>query len=284
MHMFKVFRKAAYLERIAKFPNPVDIIVAGEFENIHVSGIHQVFQNSRSSVSKRLRNVSGCILYFLFFSSVVFAKPPAKPPVKPSAKPPAQPQVVSKKPPSTNLEATIKGQPGQSNEPMFIRSDNFQLDSKNRLFHYRDNVQVIKGDLTITSDIMTGKYDANNQLQEMVAENNVVITRGDRLRATSNRAFYDIAKDKITLTEGPELNDRGNVLTADKVILLVKEDRSEAEGHVRVKVTKSDEQGDLLKQMKGGGRKEGEDNGAAPAVTPSANEAKQADTDTREEK
>jgi len=133
---------------------------------------------------------------------------------------------------------------------MLIRSDNFQLDSKNRLFIYKDNVEIVKGDLTITSDLMNGKYDVNNQLQEVICENNVVITRGDRLRATANRAYYDIRSERITLTEGPELNDRGNVLTADRVIILVKEDRSEAEGHVRVKVIKSDQQGDVMKNLK----------------------------------
>jgi len=153
------------------------------------------------------------------------------------------------------LESALKGPAGQNDSPMFIRSDNFQLDSKNRLFIYRDNVEIVKGDLTITADIMNGKYDANNVLQEITCENNVVITRGERLKATSNHAFYDLKKDRITLTEGPELNDRGNVLTADKVIILVKEDRSEAEGHVRVKVIKTDQQTDVMKSMKGGGSK-----------------------------
>jgi len=155
----------------------------------------------------------------------------------------------------TGIESALKGAPGQNETPVFIRSDNFQLDSKNRLFIYRDNVEVVKGDLTITADVMNGKYDTNNVLQEITCENNVVITRGDRLKATSNHAFYDLKKDRITLTEGPELNDRGNVLTADKVIILVKEDRSEAEGHVRVKVIKSDQQTDVKKNMAGGGAK-----------------------------
>jgi lipopolysaccharide transport protein LptA len=153
------------------------------------------------------------------------------------------------------LASALKGPPGQENVPMFIRSDNFQLDSKNRLFIYKDNVEIVKGDLTITADLMTGKYDLNNVIQEITCENNVVITRGERLRATSNHAFYDLKSDRITLTEGPELNDRGNDLTADKVIILVKEDRSEAQGHVRVKVLKSDEKTDIMKSMKGGGAK-----------------------------
>ena len=183
------------------------------------------------------------LLVFLTASSAL-----AVPPV-------TAPSSAGSKKGGAGLESALKGAPGQNDTPMFIRSDNFQLDSKNRLFIYRDNVEVVKGDLTITSDIMNGKYDDNNQLQEITCENNVVITRGDRLKATSNHAFYDLKKDKITLTEGQELNDRGNVLTADKVIILVKEDRSEAEGHVRVKVIKSEQQPDVMKSLKGGGTK-----------------------------
>ncbi len=182
-------------------------------------------------------------------------------------KAPAAPQAPSpaKTPKSGSIESAIKGDSGQDNLPMLIRSDSFQLDAKNRIFHYRDNVEVVKGDLTITADIMTGKYDESSQLREMIAENNVVVTRGDRLRATSNRAVYDIPKDTVVMTEGPELNDRGNVLDADKVTILVKEDRSFAEGHVRVKVTKGNEQNNLMKSMGGGGKKET----PAAAATPS---------------
>jgi lipopolysaccharide transport protein LptA len=207
--------------------------------------------------------ISAIVFFALMLScpSSAGAAPPAKKKVEQGKK--SSEARVSEKPSPTpapkkntgGLESALKGSPGQGGEPMFIRSDNFQLDSKNRLFIYRDNVEIVKGDLTITADVMNGKYDANNHLEEVVCENNVVITRGDRLRATSNRAFYDVRGDKITLTEGPELNDRGNVLTADRVIILVKEDRSEAEGHVRVKVVKSDGQADVLKNMKRGSDK-----------------------------
>jgi len=174
------------------------------------------------------------------------------------AAPPSPPKVVHGNKPTSAVASAIKGDSAQSKEPLLIRSDSFQLDSKSRVFYYRDNVEVVKGDMTITSDVMIGKYDEKNQLKEMICENNVVITRGDRLRTTSNRAVYDVVKDVIVLTEGPELNDRGNVLTADRVTLYVKEDRSEADGHVRVKVIKSEGQGDLMSSIKKGKDKKSE--------------------------
>ena len=83
----------------------------------------------------------------LFVSTAALAAP----------KTPAPKATTSAK--SDDLASAIKGPPGQGNVPMFIRSDSFQLDSKNRLFIYRDNVEIVKGDLTITADLMADEDD-----------------------------------------------------------------------------------------------------------------------------
>lgn len=126
-------------------------------------------------------------------------------------------------------------------QPMYIRSDSLFLDAKERIFTYKGNVELTRGEVKITSDALTGEYDEKRQLKRMQCDNNVVITRGDTMRATSNRAVYDVPTGKIVLTEGPELMDRGNALSADRVIVYVNEDRSEAEGNVRVKVLNADQ-------------------------------------------
>lgn len=131
-----------------------------------------------------------------------------------------------------------------NNEPVLIKSDTLNLDSKQRVFTYRGNVHVTKGDLLITTDILVGRYSDTQELENILCRGNVVVTRGPDMRATSNRAFYNVKSAKIELTEEPELNRGGNVLAADKIIVFVNEDRSEAEGNVRVKVVKSDEAGE----------------------------------------
>lgn len=131
----------------------------------------------------------------------------------------------------------------QSEGPLFIKSDNLNLDSKQRIFTYEGNVEVTRGDVRITADRVIGKYDDKNQIQTVVCENNVVLTRGEDMRAISNRAVYRLASATIILTEGPELAREGNVLAADKITVFVNEDKSEAEGNVRVKVVNSDETG-----------------------------------------
>ncbi|MCB0359964.1 MAG: hypothetical protein KDD44_10015, partial [Bdellovibrionales bacterium] len=84
-------------------------------------------------------------------------------------------------------------------------------------------------------------YTEQNRLSRVVCEQNVVITKGPGMRATSEYAVYDVPRSQVVLTESPELLDQGNALPADKVTLFPDEDRSLAEGNVRVKVIKEEE-------------------------------------------
>jgi lipopolysaccharide transport protein LptA len=129
-----------------------------------------------------------------------------------------------------------------ANAPIHISSDSFSLDAKNRVFTYSGNVEAFQADLFITAEEMVGGYDENNRLQEVVCRNDVVVTRGERLRALANRAVYYVEEQRIELTEGPEVIERNNALSADKITLFLAEDRSAAEGRVRVKLIR--EQGD----------------------------------------
>jgi lipopolysaccharide export system protein LptA len=149
--------------------------------------------------------------------------------------------VFSQEEKGKGIKQALAGGGGGSKDPVFIQSDTLNLDSKGRIFTYRGNVHVLRGDLEITSDVLVGKYSENQELENILCRGNVVVTRGEGMRATSNRAFYNVQSSKIELTEEPELNRGGNVLAADKIIVFVNEDRSEAEGNVRVKVLKAEE-------------------------------------------
>lgn len=152
-----------------------------------------------------------------------------------------------------NSDSDIKQQFSSSddNAPIFIKSDNLSLDTKERVFTYKDNVKIVRDDMEITTDVMIGRYAENQELETILCIGNVVITRGEEMRASSNRAFYNVRTAKIELTDEPELARDGNVLAADKIIIFVNEDRSEAEGNVRVKVIKSDETSSGKGGMKG---------------------------------
>jgi lipopolysaccharide export system protein LptA len=166
------------------------------------------------------------------------------------------------------LKDMISGGGEQGQLPVYIKSDTLTLNSKDRVFTYKGNVEIVRGDITITADTVIGKYDDKNQLQKVIGEDNVVLTRGEDLRANANRAVYSIPLATIELTEGPELARKGNLLSADKITVYVNEDRSEAEGNVRVKVIQTENASAIGaakdKVMKGDREKEGAEAGKEP--------------------
>lgn len=121
-------------------------------------------------------------------------------------------------------------------QPTYIKSNSLVLRSKDRVFVYSGDVEVRQGDMTLTSETLEGKYDQNNDIQELVAFNNVVIVKGENIRANGNRAIYRKENETVTLTENPEMQQEGSVLTADAITIFLNENRSQAEGNVRVKL------------------------------------------------
>ncbi len=127
-------------------------------------------------------------------------------------------------------------QDNQKNLPTYIKSDSLTVKSEERTFVYSGNVEVQQGDMTITSDFLDGFYDENNKIQQLVARANVVIIKGESIRAHGERATYESSTETVVLTENPELQQNGSVLSADLIRIFLKENRSTAEGAVRVKV------------------------------------------------
>lgn len=134
------------------------------------------------------------------------------------------------------LLGSFKPDEGQNKQPIFIQSVSLRLDTKKRVFSYSGNVEVRQGDLHVTGEYMTGFYNEASEIEQIVMERSVVITKGKEMRATSERAEYDVNQATIVLSQAPELLREGNILSADKIILFLDEERSEAEGNVRVKL------------------------------------------------
>ena len=147
--------------------------------------------------------------------------------------------VIAEKTESKGSFAQLQDDEELKDAPLTIRSDSLDFDAKARVFVYKDNVEIKKGALLITAKLVTGTYGEDNKLLTIVCENDVVITKGEEMKATANRAIYKVPEGIVELTEGPELQNGANALTADKIKLFIEEDRSEASGDVRVKVIKS---------------------------------------------
>ena len=154
----------------------------------------------------------------------------------------------------STIESAMGFKTGQGNEPLFINSDTLTVESKKRTFTYTGSVKMIQGETNIDADVVVGKYDENNVIQEVICEGNVHMTKGPGLKATSNRAVYTLATHTVVLSEGPEITHEGSTLTADLVRVFLDQDRSEAEGNVKVKVVKSETKDHTVQVPSGKGK------------------------------
>lgn len=122
--------------------------------------------------------------------------------------------------------------------PTNITSDTLTLNAKTRVFTYKGNVVVTQGDMTLTSKSVEGNYNDQNQIQKIIARGDVVITKQE-IKATSQLATYDAVSSIVTLTDNPQLQQGESVLIADRIKVYLNEDRSQAEGNVRVTFVKT---------------------------------------------
>lgn len=125
---------------------------------------------------------------------------------------------------------------GEGGEPTFIKSDKLHLKGNSRFFVYTGNVEVKQEDLLLTCSELEGEYNENNEITSLTAKKNVVIHKGDNIRARSEHAVYRAKDDSLVLTENPEVDQQGSILTADTITIFLSENRSQAEGNVRAKL------------------------------------------------
>ncbi|MFM1846966.1 MAG: lipopolysaccharide transport periplasmic protein LptA [Pseudomonadota bacterium] len=165
-------------------------------------------------------------------------KPAQKQPTK-RPPPPAKPVIPAETPGGSSqpadLDALSKLHGTNSKEPTFIKSDSLTLKADERVFVYSGNVEVKQGAMTLTCAEIEGRYNEKNQIDTINARKDVVIVKED-IRGTAQKAFFDAASNSITLSENPEIHQNGSILSADSIKIFLNENRSVAEGTVRVKL------------------------------------------------
>ena len=122
--------------------------------------------------------------------------------------------------------------------PTKITSDALSLNAKQRIFIYKGNVTVEQGDMRLISKTLEGSYGEDNRIQKLIAKGDVKITKQD-IEATGQQALYDALAETMTLSDNPELKQGESILTADKIKVFLRENRSQAEGAVRVTLVKN---------------------------------------------
>jgi lipopolysaccharide transport protein LptA len=127
-----------------------------------------------------------------------------------------------------------------SKAPTNISANSLTLLNDKRTFTYEGNVVVTQADMTLNSDFLDGSYSEKNEIEKIIARSNVIITKGPDMKANGQRAVYDAIARTIVLTESPSVEQNGSILTADLIRIFVDENRSVAEGNVKVTLKSTD--------------------------------------------
>jgi lipopolysaccharide export system protein LptA len=117
--------------------------------------------------------------------------------------------------------------------PTTITAESLTLRTLERTFRYDGNVRVTQGAMQLTSKKIEGNYTEDNQITSIKASGDVVIAKED-MEASSQEALYDATASIVVLTKNPQLKQGDSILTADSITIYLTENRSAAEGNVRV--------------------------------------------------
>lgn len=115
-------------------------------------------------------------------------------------------------------------------EPIIITSDRMEVNRKKSTITYEGHVVAVRGDVTMTSEILTAIYDMGmERLKEVVAEGKVRVTQGDRV-ATGAKAAFDTQNNTVTLIGNPVVQQGKNRVSGSRMIMFINENRGVVEG------------------------------------------------------
>jgi lipopolysaccharide export system protein LptA len=156
------------------------------------------------------------------------------------------PEQAKKKAPGVSLE-------GNRKDPIFITSDQMEVDRKKNTISYKGSVVTKQGEMTMQSQTLTATYNPDmKRLQGVVAEGKVQVSQGDRV-ATGTRAVFNDEDQTITLTGNPVIRQGNSQVSGARITFFVEEDRVMVEGGTeRVRATVFPDE--LKGRESGGGR------------------------------
>lgn len=121
-----------------------------------------------------------------------------------------------------------QGEIGNSGQPLRISSQQLEADNKQLVITFTGNVVAKQGEMTIYTDVARVYYEKKeegNEVREIVATGNVKIQEKDRL-ATCQKAVFTNAEQKIVLTGQPKVWQGKDMVSGEKIVLLLEEDKS----------------------------------------------------------
>jgi len=138
-------------------------------------------------------------------------------------------------------EKTPAGGTPENQEPIKITSNRLEVDDAALTVIFIGQVKAVQGETILYCDRMVVHYlksdapagaeetEATREISQINAYGHVKLLRGDR-KAYGREGVYEMAGNRVILTGSPRLTQGPNVITGDKVIVYLDEDRAEVEG------------------------------------------------------
>ena len=113
-------------------------------------------------------------------------------------------------------------------QPLRITSEQLEADNKNSVIIFSGNVVAKQGNMTIYADaarVYYEKKEEGNEIREIVATGNVKIQEADRLAVAQNAVFMN-SEQKIVLTGQPKVWQGKDMVSGEKITILLEENKS----------------------------------------------------------
>lgn len=114
-----------------------------------------------------------------------------------------------------------------------ITSDKLTFDYKKQYALFEGSVVVTDPSMQLSADNMIIKFSADNEVQSIVAKQNVTIVHEGN-KAQADIAAYDVAQGKIVLEGNPRVYRGRDILTGDKITFWREENKMICEPRARL--------------------------------------------------
>lgn len=131
---------------------------------------------------------------------------------------------------SVAAAVTIKADGNADKKPIIITSETLIADNKNNTAIFEGTVVAQTSDITMSSDKMTVYYDnSDSKVSKIHAFGNVKVLNKARV-LFSDEAVYLDNEDKIIFSGNPKAVEGDNVITGEKIIFFINDERAVVEG------------------------------------------------------
>jgi len=120
--------------------------------------------------------------------------------------------------------AYAEPQQGEAADQTVITSETLLFDYQRSIAIFEGNVRVVDPQVTLTCEKLYVYFDENNQIDSVVARENVHIVQDDR-NARAERAVYRASEGSIVLTENARLYRGVEELRGDEIQIFTQSEK-----------------------------------------------------------